>query len=171
VLGVGSLIRLKDYATLVRAFAHVRRRQPARLVIVGEGEEGPNLLRLARDLGLEAEVDLPGFKPNPLAFMARADVFVLSSRVEGLSNAIVEALACGCPVVSTDCPDGPAEVVEWGKYGRLVPVGDDVALSEAIIASLAEPPDRDRLRQRAANFSVERAAEQYMELLDLPVPG
>jgi glycosyltransferase involved in cell wall biosynthesis len=169
VLGVGSLIRLKDFATLVRAFARVRSCQLARLVIVGEGEERLNLLRLARDLRIEADIDLPGFEPNPLAIMARADLFVLSSRVEGFSNAIVEALACGCPVVSTDCPDGPAEVLEWGKYGRLVPVGDDVALSEAIMASLREPADRDRLRQRADNFSVERAVEQYLELLQLPV--
>jgi glycosyltransferase involved in cell wall biosynthesis len=165
VLGVGNLISIKDFGTLILAFARLCKTQPARLVILGEGPERRSLKQLARQLGVAADVDLPGFTANPYAFMARADVFALASRVEGLSNAIIEALACGCPVVSTNCPNGPAEVLEHGRYGRLVPVGEDAALAAAIETTLREPPDPDRLRRRAANFSVERAAEEYLQLL------
>ncbi len=100
--------------------------------------------------------------------MKRAGVFVLSSRYEGLSNVLIQALACGCPVVSTDCPHGPAEIVEGGAYGRLVPVGDAQAMAAAIQATLDEPPDRNRLRQRGAYFTVERAVDAYLALL---LPG
>jgi glycosyltransferase involved in cell wall biosynthesis len=165
VLGAGNLIRIKDFQTLIRAFARLRRSQPARLVILGEGPEHRSLEQLARQLGVAEDVDLPGFSANPYAFMARADVFALASRVEGLSNAIIEALACGCPVVSTDCPNGPAEVLERGRYGRLVPVGDDAALADAIEATLRDPPERAALRGRAANFSLERSTDDYLELL------
>jgi glycosyltransferase involved in cell wall biosynthesis len=165
VLGAGNLIQIKDFATLIRAFARLRAVHPARLVILGEGPERRHLEQLARQLGVAAEVDLPGFSLNPYAFMARADVFALASRVEGLSNSIIEALACGCPVVSTDCPNGPAEVLQHGRYGRLVPVGDDAALADAISATLRAPPDPAALRHRAANFSVERATDDYLQLL------
>jgi glycosyltransferase involved in cell wall biosynthesis len=165
ILGVGTLIPLKDFANLIRAFARVRRTQPARLVILGEGDQRPHLERLARDLDVAADVDLPGFQPNPYAFMARADVFVVSSLVEGMPVAIIEALACGCPVVATDCPSGPAEILEGGKYGRLVPVGDEAALAETIAATLRASPDPDELRRRAADFSVERATDRYLQLL------
>jgi glycosyltransferase involved in cell wall biosynthesis len=165
VLGAGNLIRIKDFATLVRAFARLHEAQPARLVILGEGPERRNLNRLAARLGIAASVDLPGFTTNPYAFMARADVFAVSSRVEGLSNAIIEALACGCPAVSTDCPSGPAEVLEHGRYGRLVPVGDDAALAAAIETTLHDPPDPDGLRRRAAHFSVERTIAEYLQIL------
>jgi glycosyltransferase involved in cell wall biosynthesis len=165
VLGVGNLIPIKDFGTLIRAFARLRETQPARLVILGEGPERRSLEQLVCQLGIANDADLPGFTANPCAFMARADVFALASRVEGLSNAIIEALACGCPVVSTDCPSGPAEVLEYGRYGRLVPVGDDAALAAALDATLRDPPDRDALRHRAASFSVERATDDYLELL------
>jgi glycosyltransferase involved in cell wall biosynthesis len=165
VLGAGNLNKFKDFATLLRAFARLRAVHPARLVILGEGPERRNLEQLARQLGVATEVDLPGFAANPYAFMARADVFALASRVEGLSNAIIEALACGCPVVSTDCPNGPDEVLQHGRYGRLVPVGDDAALADAISATLHAPPDAAALRQRAASFSVQRATDGYMQLL------
>lgn len=165
ILGAGTLIPLKDFSTLIRAFSRVRRTQPARLVILGEGGERPKLEQLARDLGIAADVDLPGFRPNPYAFMARADVFAVSSRVEGMPNAIIEALACGCPVVSTDCPSGPAEILENGKFGKLVPMGDEAALAEAITATLRAPADPEALRRRAADFSVERATERYLQLL------
>jgi glycosyltransferase involved in cell wall biosynthesis len=138
---------------------------PARLVILGDGDEHPLLEELARELHVAADVSPPGFTTNPFAFMARADAFALSSRVEGLSNAIIEALACGCPVVSTDCPSGPAEVLEHGRYGRLVPVGDDAALAAAIETTLHDPPDPDGLRRRAAHFSVERTIAEYLQIL------
>jgi glycosyltransferase involved in cell wall biosynthesis len=165
LLGAGNLSPIKDFATLIRAFARVRRAQRARLMILGEGHERPRLEGLARDLGVAADVVLPGFRSNPYAFMARADLFALSSRVEGMPNAIIEALACGCPVVSTDCPSGPAEILENGRYGALVPSGDDAALARAMAASLRTPPDRAALRARAADFSVERAVEAYLQLL------
>jgi glycosyltransferase involved in cell wall biosynthesis len=165
ILGVGTLIPHKDFATLIRAFARVRRTQPARLIILGEGDQRARLERLARELEVAADVDLAGFQLNPYAFMARADVFVVSSRVEGMPVAIIEALACGCPVVSTDCPSGPAEILQNGRHGRLVPVGDEAALAEAIAATLRAAPDREQLRRRAADFSVERATDRYLQLL------
>jgi glycosyltransferase involved in cell wall biosynthesis len=172
VLGAGNLIPIKDFGLLIRAFAQVRRTRPARLVILGEGDERPGLERLSRELGVAADVDLPGFTPNPYAFMARADLFVLSSRVEGMPNTVIEALACGCPVVATDCPSGPAEILENGRYGPLVPVGDDAALAAAIEASLEAVPDREELRRRAADFSVERAVDRYLDLLrQAPMPA
>src|SRR5690606_28508653 len=123
VLGVGSLTPRKDFATLVRAFARLER-PDARLVILGEGEERAALQALVAELGLTGRVDLPGFAQNPFAFMSRAAVFVLSSTLEGLPGALVQALACGCPAVATDCPSGPREVLRDGAVGPLVPVGD-----------------------------------------------
>lgn len=165
VLAAGRLHRQKDFPTLLRAFARVAARRSVRLVLLGEGEERGRLERLARELRVEAHVDLPGFVENPHAWMARAAVFVLSSAWEGFGNVLVEALACGCPVVSTDCPSGPAEILEQGALGPLVPVGDSEALAEAILRVLATPPDRERLRARAAYFSVEASAQRYLEVL------
>jgi glycosyltransferase involved in cell wall biosynthesis len=170
ILGVGTLIPLKDFATLIRAFARLRRMRPARLVILGEGDERARLERLVRDLDIVADVELPGFQANPYKFMARADVFVVSSRVEGMPNAIIEALACGCPVVSTDCPSGPAEILQNGRCGRLVPMGDEAALAHAIVATLEAPPDPNDLRRRAGDFSVEHATDRYLQLLQPRCP-
>ena len=166
LLGVGKLKRQKDFATLLRAFARVRKERAARLLLLGEGEQRPQLLALARELGLEADVQLPGFVENAAAYMARASVFVLSSAWEGFSNALVEALACGCPVVSTDCPSGPAEILRQGALGPLVPVGDDAAMADAILGVLEAPPDPEPLRLRADDFSVDRATERYLEVLE-----
>jgi glycosyltransferase involved in cell wall biosynthesis len=109
---------------------------------------------------------MPGFVADPYPYLEKADVFVLSSAWEGLGNVIIEALLCGTPVVSTDCPSGPAEILENGRYGRLVPVGDPDALASAIAEALRSPVDRGLLRRRGAEFSVERAADQYLALLD-----
>lgn len=165
VLGVGKLKPQKDFATLVQAFARARATRPARLMILGEGEERERLLRLAQRLGVADSVALPGFVSNPFPYMARAAVFVLSSAWEGFSNVLTEALACGCPVVSTNCPGGSAEILDDGAYGPLVPVGDVDALARAVLDVLDRPPDRDALRARARSFSVERAAEQYLQVL------
>ncbi|GAB4275219.1 MAG: glycosyltransferase [Deferrisomatales bacterium] len=170
ILGVGTLKLQKDFPTLVRAFARVRAHRPARLVILGEGRERGALEHLAASLGVARDVCLPGYTPNPFAWMARAAVFVLSSAWEGLPGALVEAMACGCPVVSTDCPDGPAEILDGGRYGPLVPVGDDRALAEAIEGVLDAPPDRDGLRRRAAELcSVEPAVDRYLEVLEAAI--
>ncbi len=165
VLAVGRLTLQKDFASLLRAFARVREMRPARLMILGDGSRRRDLQLLAERLGIVDDVALPGFVANPYAYMARASVFVLSSAWEGFGNVLVEALACGCPVVSTDCPSGPAEILDHGAYGRLVPVGDDAALAMAILATLDAPPDAVRLQARAANFSVERAVDGYLDVL------
>jgi len=166
VLGVGRLTREKDFPTLLRAFAIARRDQPMRLVIVGDGEERPRLCALAQQLGVDQEVLLVGFDPNPYRYMRRASMFVLSSRWEGLPNALIEAMACGTPVISTDCPSGPREILEDGKWGKLVPVGDPNKLAEAIIDTLDNPPTYNPA-VRAADFSVERAVESYLTILGL----
>src|SRR5690606_8901187 len=147
-------------------FARVRRARPARLVILGEGPERDRLEDLAHDLYVEDDVNLPGFIDNPFAYMARAGVFALSSRFEGLPGVLIQAMACGCPVVSTDCPSGPAEILERERFGPLVPVGDDEALARAILATLDRPPSRERLRGRAKRFTSDRAAEEVIALVE-----
>ena len=165
ILGAGRLAPQKDFETLLRAFALARRRRPARLAILGDGELLPSLRGLADRLGVRRETLFPGFARNPFAWMARAGVFVLSSKWEGFGNVLAEALACGCPVVSTDCPSGPAEILDGGTWGRLVPVGDPPALAEAILATLDAPPDRESLRRRGARFSEDRAARAYARFI------
>jgi glycosyltransferase involved in cell wall biosynthesis len=167
ILAAGRLTAQKDYPTLLRAFASVRSRRPARLVILGEGEERARLLELAAELGIRADVDLPGFTDHPYPLMARCRVFVLSSAWEGFGIVLAEALACGAQVVATDCPSGPAEILEGGKYGRLVPVGDVDALANAIEAALDQPFPIEKLRARARSFSVETVTDQYLRLLGL----
>lgn len=162
VLGVGRLVEQKDLATLLRAFAQVRRERLARLMILGEGELRGSLHALAERLGVSADVALPGFVDNPFAYLARATVFALTSRWEGLPYVLLEALACGCPVVSTDCRFGPAEILQDGRYGRLVPVGDDAAVAQAIMAMMDCPPPRSSLVDRARAFTPGRAAEGYL---------
>src|SRR5690606_29880659 len=134
VLGVGSLTPRKDFATLVEAFAELRRRRPARLIVLGEGPERARLERLVDDLGLSDDVDLPAFTRNPFAYMSRAAVYVLSSNLEGLPGSLIQALACGCPSVATDCPSGPREILQDGRVGPLVDVGDAGAMAAAIAA-------------------------------------
>ncbi len=165
LLNVAQLRVQKDQATLLRAFARVRQVRPARLLILGEGNQRPTLEALSRELGIATDVRLAGFLPNPLAYMRRARLFVLSSAWEGFGNVLVEALVCGCPVVSTDCPSGPAEILDGGRYGRLVPVGDADALAAAILAALDAPPNRTELERRGMAYSAAAAAPQYLQLL------
>jgi glycosyltransferase involved in cell wall biosynthesis len=165
VLSAGRLHPQKDYPTLLRAFAALRRQRELRLAILGEGRERPRLEKLTEDLGIGADVRLLGFQPNPFAFMARAAVFVLSSAWEGLGNVLIEALACGCPVVSTDCPHGPSEILARGRYGALVPVGDPEKLARAIGEALERPGDPRAGLQRARAFDIQYIADQYLQLL------
>lgn len=167
VLGAGRLNAQKDFRTLLKAFSVVSKQRSARLIILGEGEERFYLEAMTRELGLEALVQMPGFVTNPFAYMARASAFVLSSAWEGLPGALVQALACGCPVVSTDCPSGPREILKDGKYGPLVSVGDHEALAEAILATLDDPPDADMLRARALDFHVDKIIEKYIAIMGL----
>lgn len=167
VIGVGRLTHQKDFVTLLRAFARLRKTRSARLIVLGEGEERDALRGLAIDLGVAGDVDFPGYKTGRLGYMARARVFVLSSRWEGFGNVLVEALACGVPVVSTDCPSGPREILDDGAAGALVPVGDDGAMATAIADALDRPPPADRLRKRAAFFAPGAIAVQYADALGL----
>ncbi len=165
IVAAGRLKPEKDFITLLHAFDRVRRQRPARLLILGEGWQRPVLHALIRRLRLHALVDMPGFVANPFAFMARARLFVLSSRHEGFANVIPEAMACGCPVVSTDCPSGPGEILDGGRFGTLAAVGDPAALAAAILATWDAAPARAILRARAAEFSVERATDQYLKVM------
>ena len=163
ILGAGRLTEQKDFPTLIRAFALVRKKHPARLMILGEGEERSKLETLVQELGLEKEVSLPGFVDNPYKYMKRAAVFVLSSRWEGFPNVLVEAMALGTPVVSTDCPNGPAEILENGKWGELVPVGETQSLASAVLRTL-DRVDVVRVKgaaERADQFRVESIIREY----------
>jgi glycosyltransferase involved in cell wall biosynthesis len=165
ILGTGRLVEQKDFPTLLRAFERVRRQISCRLMILGRGREEKNLRQLIAALHLEDEVALIGFVDNPFAYMARASVFVLSSAWEGFGNVLVEAMAVGTPVVSTDCESGPAEILDGGRYGELVPVGDVERMAEAILRVLSEggkviPPDW--LEQ----FTIESATERYAALIE-----
>lgn len=174
LLAIGRLTEAKDYPTLIRAFAQLRQQLGARLVILGEGELRPTLQALLVSLRLgEDAVQMPGFVANPYAWLARCSLFVLSSRWEGLPGVLIEAMACGAPVVSTSCLSGPDEILEGGRWGRLVPVGDVDALAQAMAATLNMPPaERPDVRLRAADFEQERAVDAYLRLLGMPLlPG
>jgi glycosyltransferase involved in cell wall biosynthesis len=165
VLGAGRLTRQKDFATLIRAFAELRRRRSVRLVILGEGDERPALTALVSELGLDSDVALLGFRDNPAAYMAHAAVFVLSSAWEGLPTVLIEALAAGARVVSTDCPSGPREILQDGRLGALVPVGDPVALARAIGDTLDRPNGKVPPEALVA-FTTEAALEHYLRLIE-----
>ena len=162
ILSVGRLKKQKDYETLIRAVAHLPEDLNVKLTILGEGPLRQNLEALIVQLGLQVRVSLPGFVTDPYPWFRSADLFVLSSQWEGFGNVIVEALECGVPVVSTDCPSGPSEILDNGIYGRLVPVGDAAMLSAAIIQSLDDKYDRELLISRAKYFSVRNVSDQYL---------
>jgi glycosyltransferase involved in cell wall biosynthesis len=164
ILAVGRLVVAKDYPTLLNAFSLLNRKRQANLLILGEGRERLRLEALVRQLGLTENVQMPGFVKNPYAYMARARLLVLSSRWEGFGNVLVETLACGTPVVSTDCKGGPGEILEGGRFGRLVPVGDAQALAAAMLETLQTPPDRAMLRQRAQDFTLEKSVKEYLRV-------
>jgi glycosyltransferase involved in cell wall biosynthesis len=164
IVTVGTLKAVKNHPLLLRAFAQLDR-PDARLMFVGDGAGRDALRSLASDLGVADRVILAGFHPDPTPFYKTADLFVLSSDYEGFGNVIVEALACGTPVVSTDCPSGPGEILDRGRYGKLVPPGDAEALAGAIEVALSETHDRDSLTRRAGDFAPQVAAAAYLRLL------
>ena len=165
VLAVGTLKPIKDYATLLSAFAKLLQHVDARLLILGEGECRQALEEQAKQLGIADKVFLPGFFKDPAPYYQHANLHVLSSTGEGLPTVIIEALAAGTPVVSTDCPSGPSEILCSGKFGQLTPVGDAGALAQAMANSLAGMHDRAALKERAQHFSIEKAVDQYLDLL------
>jgi len=150
---------------LIRAFARVRAHKDCRLVILGEGRLRPELEELAQNLGIADRVAFPGFVNNPYAYMARASLFVLSSAWEGSPNVLTEAVALGRPVVATDCPSGPRELLQDGRYGPLVPVGDADKLAEAMLETLQHPLPPETIREAAAEYTVENSARRYLEVL------
>jgi glycosyltransferase involved in cell wall biosynthesis len=164
LIAVGRLEQQKDYPMLINAFAKVRQTKPARLIILGEGRGRSSLEALIKERKLEGDVSLPGFVINPYTYLARASLFVLSSRWEGLPTVLIEALCCGMKVVSTDCPSGPKEILKDGKYGQLTPVGDVEALAQAIKVSLensspSPPPESWQ------PYEVGTVVNQYTKLL------
>ncbi len=168
VISVGRLDRQKDFPTLIRAFAQLHAGDPdLRLVIVGEGRERVQLEQLVREMDLGDSVDLPGFRTNPWAFMRRAGLFVSSSAWEGFGNVHVEALGCGCPVVSTDSPSGPADILDNGRFGPLVPIGDVDALALVMRRTLDDPLPFETLKARAMDFHVDKVITQYRTLMRL----
>lgn len=165
IIGVGRLTRQKDFPTLIRAFAKVRSQRECKLVILGEGQDRPALENLAKERGIRDDVDLPGFAGNPYAYMSRSSLFVLSSVWEGSPNVLTEALALGVPSVATDCPSGPREILQDGRFGRLVTVGDPGALADAMLETLAHPPDPIGLKKAVNAYSVEASSRRYLEIL------
>lgn len=165
-LAVGRLNPQKDFPNLLNAFARVRKQQEARLIILGEGEKRQTLEAIIDNLGLADDVLLPGFVKNPYAYMKHASCFVLSSLEEGLPTVLIEAMACGCPVVATDCPSGPEEILARGTYGLLVPIKNSEALGEAMQETLDNPLEQEILIQRANEYSTERAVAAYLSLLN-----
>ncbi|MEO3432602.1 glycosyltransferase [Inquilinus sp. CAU 1745] len=164
ILAAGRLAPQKDFATLIHAFARLRSVRPARLMILGDGIMRDDLMTLAVELGAQKDVAMPGFVDNPFAWMRRSSLFVLSSAFEGLPGVLIQAMACDAPVVSTDCPSGPAEILENGRWGRLVPVGDVSAMAGAMAAALDDsaPPD---VARRALDFGMDQAVDGYLDVM------
>jgi glycosyltransferase involved in cell wall biosynthesis len=173
LLTVGRISPQKDQPTLLAGFAVARAHRPMRLLVIGEvtdiltrpAKRAQRLAQQVNELGIVADVAFVGFQANPFAWMARADLFVLTSRFEGLPNVVIEALACGCRIVATDAPGGTSEILDGGRYGKLVPVGDPRALGAAILEALDEPPEPEQQRARARAYDPDRALQAYLELL------
>jgi glycosyltransferase involved in cell wall biosynthesis len=171
IMGIGRLTEQKDFSTLIRAFALVREQTPCRLVILGEGNQRKMLQQLITSLNLEDVVSLPGFVTNPYPWLSRSSLFVFSSRWEGLGNVLIESLALGVPVVSTDCRSGPREILHGGKYGELVAVGDWEKLAEAMIRTLRQPLPPEFLKEASAEYSVQSSSRRYLEIMIDDHPG
>ena len=164
VIGVGRLTPQKDFTTLIRAFSLVVESIDSHLIILGEGVEREYLLGLAKSLNLEDHVSMPGLVENPFAIMKTSSLYVLSSRWEGLPNTLLQSLALGLPVVATDCPSGPREILQGGRFGRLVPVGDIEAMAHAIVFGLRgyiKKPPYELIKQR---YSVSSNVSQYLSV-------
>lgn len=163
VVGVGSLTLQKDFATLIRAVHLVCAERPLRLAILGEGPLLADLKRLVTELNLEENVAFLGFQSNPFAWMKSSTIFALSSRWEGLPGVLLEALVCCAQIVSTDCPTGPNEILESGRWGKLVPVGDPEAMARALISAMDDTPPIDS-RSRADEFGLSVSVDRYEQL-------
>ena len=167
VLGIGRIAPQKNFSLLIKAFAQARQTRPLRLVIIGDGQgaELARLQALVKSLGTTADdVWFAGHQSNPLKFLANAGLFVLSSNWEGMSNVLLEAMACGCPIVATDCPTGMRELLEGGRIGMVVPVSDVSAMAQAMLAKLSEVPNRAALRAKASQHDRKTALDRYVAI-------
>ncbi len=165
ILSVGRLSPEKKFDTLIEAFSKVRQRRKARLLILGEGPQRAQLQSLVSSLNLKDDIDLPGFDGNPFKYMSRAKLYVLSSAFEGLPGALIQALACGCPVVSTDCPSGPREVLKFGQLGKLVPVGDPATMATAIEEAMDSQPIQVK-EEDLQEYTVANAINSYLRIFN-----
>lgn len=163
-VGIGRLVAQKDFETLIRAFALIDAKRNARLLILGEGPLRASLQALAVSLGVAERVELAGFMRNPLPYLKQASAMIMSSRYEGFGNVLVEAMACGTPAISTNCPYGPSEILGDGRFGPLVPVGDAAALARAMTETLDHPVSAAVLRERAREFAMDKVADEYAVL-------
>ncbi|MES9968947.1 MAG: glycosyltransferase [Candidatus Thiodiazotropha sp.] len=170
ILGIGGLRRQKDFPTLMRAFALVRQQLPCRLMLLGQGNKEGQLLKLAQELGLQDDFRLAGFVANPYAYLKGANLFVLSSLWEGSPNVLTEAMALGTSCVSTDCPSGPHEVTRAGEVAPLVPMGDPERLAAAMLQTLREPLDPQRLKEAVSEYTLEKSARGYLGAFGLTIP-
>jgi glycosyltransferase involved in cell wall biosynthesis len=164
LLAIGRLTTQKDFGTLLKAFALIRKQQNVKLLILGEGEDRPMLETLAKELNINQDLSMPGFVDNPYPYIKEADVLVSSSAWEGLPTVLIEALALGTPVVATDCPGGSGEILMGGTYGGLVEMKNPTMLAQSVIHTLATPPDPTTLKERGQMFSMEASAKKYLEL-------
>ncbi len=171
LVAVGRLTQQKDFPNLLRAFAKARQTRPLKLMILGEGELRSELEALIQTLNLQDDVSLPGFVSNPFAYVARSDLFVLSSLFEGLPTVLIEAMAVGTPVVATDCPSGPHEILQAGHYGPLVKMSSVDELAAAILLRLDQPRNAEALKQRANTYSIEASVNAYTRLFDSLLPS
>lgn len=168
ILAAGRLTAAKDYPTMIKSFKEIRSKINAKLIILGEGEQRKEIEKLAENLGIRNDIDIVGFVENPYAYMRKSDLFLLTSKWEGFGNVLVEAMACGTPVISTDCPNGPREILDNGKYGKLVPVGDIEALTKAVLNHFLKPSsvDKESLLSRANDFHIKKIVKQYLALFE-----
>lgn len=167
ILGVGELGPRKDFPTLIRAFAQLREQRPVRLAIAGKGGQLEALRALSAELGVADDVAFLGYRSDVYALMAHASVFAMTSRWEGLGFVLIEALASGTPVVACDCPSGPSEVLDGGRHGELVPVGDASALASAIRKTLDAPRSAEQCREAARRYEIESATNEYLDAFGL----
>jgi len=167
IMGIGRLTYQKDFPTLMRAFAKVHQQLPCHLIILGQGSERPQYESLAAILGISEVVDFPGFVANPYAYLVRSSLFVLSSRWEGSPNALTEAMALGIPVVATDCPSGPREILQNGRLGKLVTIGDVDALAKAMIETIQQPPASLELQAAVSSYTIETSTLKYLQALEI----
>lgn len=166
ILGVGRFVEQKQFSDLLKAFEKLLRNTEAHLVMLGDGPLRDDLSRLAIELGIEDRVDFLGFVSNPYKYMSRAGLLVMSSKREGCPVVALEALACGTPVVSTDCPGGNSDILQNGKYGELVEVGDVHEMADAMKRTLSDPPDRDYLVGRARHYSIDKVTNRYRKVIE-----